>query len=118
MANLYADANTTDFLYTPDLSRPIEPVENDKGGGGRLTFQATSKDKFTFSCDKQRNFQDQLTGQLETGTIKNEANHGYCQRHEVTQGTWSRPQSNEPALRRRRDGEQVQLPAASARTCS
>ena len=93
VANLYADANTTDFLYTPDLSRPIEPVENDKGGGVRLTFQASSKDKFAFSFDRQRNFQDQLTGQLETGTIKNEANQGYCQTHQVTQGTWSRPQS-------------------------
>ena len=86
VANLYADANTTDFLYTPDLSRPIEPEEDDKGGGGRLTFQATSKDKFTFSYDKQRNFQDQLTGQLETGTIKNEANQGYCQRTRSCRG--------------------------------
>ena len=93
VANLYADANTNDFVYTPDLSRPIEPEERDKGAGGRLTYQATSRDKFTFSWDKQRNFQDQLTGQLETGTIKNEANQGYCQRHEVIQGTWSRPQS-------------------------
>ena len=56
-------------------------METNKGVGARLTFQATSKDKFTFSCDRQRNFQDQLTGQLETGTIKNEANPGYCQRH-------------------------------------
>jgi hypothetical protein len=94
VANLYADANTSDFVYTPDLSRPIEPEEIDKAVGGRLTFQATSKDKFMFSWDRQRNFQDQLTGQLETGTIKNEANQGYCQRHQVVQGTWSRPQSS------------------------
>jgi hypothetical protein len=94
VANLYADSNTNDFLYTPDLSRPIDPVENDKGGGGRVTFQVSSSDKLSFSYDKQRNFQDQLTGQLETGTIKNEANQGYCQTHQVTQGTWSRPHSN------------------------
>ena len=62
--------------------------------GGRLTLQATRKDKFTFSYDRQRNFQDQLTGQLETGTIKNEANAGYCQPQSVLQGTWTRPQSN------------------------
>ena len=93
VANLYADADTRDFLYTPDLARPIEPEEDDKGGGGRVTFQASRRDKFTFSYDKQRNFQDQLTGQLETGTIKNEANQGYCQTHQVMQGTWSRPQS-------------------------
>jgi hypothetical protein len=94
VANLFADTNVTDFVYTADQSRPIEPEESNKGVGGRLTFQATKKDKFTFSWDKQRNFQDQLTGQLETGTIKNEANAGYCQRHEVLQGTWSRPHSN------------------------
>jgi len=94
VANLYADSNTNDFVYTPDLSRPIEPEEIDKGIGARLTFQASSKDKFMFSWDKQRNFQDQLTGQLETGTVKNESNQGYCQRHQVVQGTWSRPQSS------------------------
>ena len=94
VANLFADSNVNDFAYTPDLSRPIEPVESDRGAGGRLTFQATPRNKFTFSWDKQRNFQDQLTGQLETGTVKNEGNAGYCQRHEVLQGTWSRPHSN------------------------
>jgi hypothetical protein len=95
VANLFADSDVRDFLYTPDSSRPIEPVESNKGVGGRVTFQATRKDKITFSWDKQRNFQDQLTGQLETGAIKNEGNAGYCQRHEVLQGTWSRPQSND-----------------------
>ena len=93
VANLYADSNTKDFVFTPDLNKPIQPVEADRGLGGRLTYQATSKDRFAFSWDKQRNFQDQLTGQLETGTIKNEANAGYCQRHEVIQATWNRPQS-------------------------
>jgi hypothetical protein len=94
VANLFADTSVSDFLYTPDSGRPIEPEETNKGIGGRLTYQATSKDKLTFSWDKQRNFQDQLTGQLETGTIKNEGNPGYCQRHEVIQGAWSRPQSS------------------------
>jgi hypothetical protein len=94
VANLFADANVNDFVYTPDVTRPIEPVESNRGAGGRLTLQATRKDKFTFSWDKQRNFQDQLVGQLETGSTKNEGNAGYCQRHEVIQGTWSRPQSN------------------------
>jgi hypothetical protein len=94
VANLYADANVNDFLYAPDLARPIEPEEVNRGAGVRLTGQVTRKDKVTFSWDRQRNFQDQLTGQLETGTIKNEGNAGYCQRHEVIQGTWSRPQSS------------------------
>jgi len=94
VANLYFDSNPNDFLYTPDLNRPLEPDETDRAGGGRVTIQATKRDKFTFSYDRQRNFQEQLTGQLETGTVKTEANLGYCQRHEVIQGTWSRPQSN------------------------
>ncbi|MEO8256509.1 MAG: hypothetical protein ABI868_04105 [Acidobacteriota bacterium] len=42
------------------------------------------------TSDRQRNFQDQLTGQLETGSIKNEANPGYCQQHDVSQVTCSR----------------------------
>ena len=107
-----------DFVFTPDLTRPLEPEERQGGAGGRLTFQATSKDKFTFSYDSQKNFPDQLTGQLETGTIKNEANQGYCQRQDVTQGTLEPAADNKPALRRRRDREPVQLPAASAPTCS
>jgi hypothetical protein len=94
VANLFADSNVSDFLYTPDTTRPVEPDETNKGIGARLTYQATSKNKFSFSWDSQRNFQDQLTGQLETGTIKNEGNPGYCQRHEVIQGSWSRPHSN------------------------
>jgi hypothetical protein len=93
VANLYANSNARPFLYTPDPDRPIQPIERDRGAGGRLTYQATPKDKFTFSYDKQHNFQDQLTGQLETGTIKNEANPGYCQRQDLFQGTWSRAHS-------------------------
>jgi hypothetical protein len=94
VANLFADTVTTDFVYTADQGRPIKPEEIDRAGGGRLTYQMTSRDKFTLSFDYQKNFQDQLTGQLETGTVKNEGNAGYCQRHSVLQGTWSRPQSN------------------------
>ena len=94
VANLFSDESVNDFIYTANTGSPINPVESDRGLGVRLTYQATTRDKFTFSWDKQRNFQDQLTGQLESGTIKNEANPGYCQRHEVLQGTWSRPQSS------------------------
>jgi Carboxypeptidase regulatory-like domain len=98
VANLYADSNVADFAYTQDVSNPVYPEERDKGAGGRLTFQVTSRDKFTISHDRQRNFQDQLTGQLETGTIKNEANPGYCQQHDVTQATWTHPQSSHVLL--------------------
>jgi len=94
VANLYFDSNLNDFAYTADLNRPLEPEERDGGAGGRITIQATKKDKFTVSYDWQKNFSEQLTGQLETGTVKTEANLGYCQRHDVSQVSWSRPQSN------------------------
>ncbi len=103
VANLYADANlgirtpgaaAAAWRYSPDLDSPVRPLERDRAVGGRLTGQATSKDRLTFSYDWQKNFQDQLTGQLETGTIKNEANAGYCQRQDLTQATWTRPSSN------------------------
>jgi hypothetical protein len=102
VANLYADTNISarvigasaaTWRYAPDLNNPIYPGEVDRGGGIRFTVKPSEKDKFTVSYDRQRNFQDQLTGQLETGTIKNEANAGYCQTQSVLQGTWTRPQS-------------------------
>src|SRR5215475_1686393 len=68
VANLYADANLTArvlgapaavWKYAPDLNNPIYPAEIDRGFGVRFTVKASEKDKFTFSIDKQRNFQDQ-----------------------------------------------------------
>jgi hypothetical protein len=102
VANLYADANLSarrigtsaaSWRYAPDLNNPIYPAEIDRAAGIRFTVKPSEKDKFTASYDRQRNFQDQLTGQLETGTLKNEANAGYCQSHTLLQGTWTRPQS-------------------------
>ncbi len=103
VANLFRDANISArvpgapaavWRYAPDFSTPVYPEEIDKHFGFRLTYQATSKDKVSFSHDRQKNFQEQLIGQLETGTIKAEGNGGYCQPHRVTQGTWTRPASN------------------------
>jgi len=103
VANLYADANllargigtpAASWLYAPDLDHPIHPAEIDRAAGVRFTVKPSERDKFTVSYDRQRNFQDQLTGQLETGTIKNEANAGYCQSHTLLQGTWTRPHSS------------------------
>jgi hypothetical protein len=107
VANLYADANLAArvigapaaiWKFANDVNNPIYPAEVDHGFGFRFTVKGTEKDKFTFSIDKQRNFQDQLTGQLETGTVKNESNPGYCQDQMVVQGTWTRPQSSKVLL--------------------
>ncbi|MEZ5288922.1 MAG: TonB-dependent receptor [Vicinamibacterales bacterium] len=102
-ANLYRDANISRrvvgapadaWLYAPDLSAPVDQREIDKGGGIRLTAQLSAKDKVTFSYDRQKNFQDSLSGALNLGTSKVEGNGPYCQQHAVYQATWVRPQSN------------------------
>jgi outer membrane receptor protein involved in Fe transport len=102
-ASLYRDANlgarvigapASAWRYAPDLAEPVDQREIDKGGGIRFTAQATARDKFTFSYDRQRNFQDSLTGALNLNTTALEANGAYCQNHSVWQGTWMRPQSN------------------------
>ena len=107
VANLYADVNMSargvgtsaaSWRYAPDFSNPIYPAEIDRGAGVRFTVKPSEKDKFTVSYDQQRNFQDQLTGLLETGTTKNEANAGYCQSQSVLQATWTRPQSTKLLL--------------------
>lgn len=102
-ANLYRDANIGKrvigapadmWRYAPDESQPVDQREIDKGFGLRVTAQATTKDKFTFSYDRQKNFQDSLSGALNLGTFKLEGNQPYCQRHSVYQGLWMRPQSS------------------------
>ncbi|MGE3277133.1 MAG: TonB-dependent receptor [Vicinamibacterales bacterium] len=102
-ANLYRDANIGSrvigapaalWRYAPDEGQPVDQREIDKGGGIRFTAQATAKDRLTFSYDRQKNFQDSLSGALNLGTVKLEGNGPYCQQHSVYQGTWLRPQSN------------------------
>lgn len=102
-ASLYADANlaarvvggpAAAWRYAPDESKPIDQRELNKGGGLRLTSQLTAKDKLTFSYDRQKNFQDSLSGALNLGTVKLEGNGAYCQAHSLYQATWLRPQSD------------------------
>lgn len=102
-ASLFRDANINErvigapaaiWQYAPDLNAPVDQREIDRGGGFRLTSQLTSKDKVTFSYDRQRNFQDSLSGALNLGTTKLEGNGPYCQQHAVYQATWMRPHSN------------------------
>lgn len=102
-ADLYRDANVSArtvgappsvWRYEPDLSQPVDQREIDKAGGLRLAGQLSRKDKVTFSYDRQRNFQDSLSGALFQGTVKLEANGPYCQQHSIYQATWVRPHSN------------------------
>jgi hypothetical protein len=92
-ASLFHDANLDDWIYTPDTSRPVDPVEYNRNYQFRTTFQL-GKDKFGASTDIQRHYRDQAFGQLDQGIARVEANAAMCHNDSLTQFTWSRPQSN------------------------
>ncbi len=93
VANLYHDMSTN-YLFVPDPSRPVDPTENDRAYGGRVTVQATRTDKFTFSYDWEHTLIEQNAGILETGTIASEANNATCYRTRLTQASWTHPSSS------------------------
>ena len=93
--------------------------ETNKGGGVRLTSRprrrTSSRSRATSSGISRISSRDNSKPE----PSRTKRNPGLLPDDiRSSQGTWSRPQSTQRALRRRRDGEQVQLPAASATTCS
>jgi len=92
-ASLFHDSNLTDWVYTPDTSRPVDPVEYNRNYQIRTTFQL-GKDKIGAATDFQRHYRDQAFGQLDQGIARVEANAAMCHNDSLTQFTWSRPQSN------------------------
>jgi hypothetical protein len=93
-ASLFHDSNLNDWIYTPDRSRPVDPVERNRNIQFRTTFQPSTKDKVGASTDIQRHYRDQAFGQLDQGIARIEANAAMCHNDSLTQFTWSRPQSN------------------------
>jgi hypothetical protein len=93
-ASLFHDANLTDWVYTADTTRPVDPVEYNRNYQFRSTFSLGSKDKVSASTDIQRHYRDQAFGQLDQGTARIEANGAMCHNDSLSQFTWSRPQSN------------------------
>jgi hypothetical protein len=93
-ASLFHDSNLDDWIYTPDTSRPVDPVEYNRNYQFRTTFQLGSKDKVGASTDIQRHYRDQAFGQLDQGIARIEANAAMCHNDSLSQFTWSRPQSN------------------------
>ena len=53
---LFENATLGQLLYTPDTKRPVDFHELDKSYGGRVTWQATQKDKVNFFTDYQHLF--------------------------------------------------------------
>jgi hypothetical protein len=92
-ASLFHDSNLDDWVYTPDTSRPVDPVEYNRNYQFRTTFQS-GRDKVGASTDIQRHYRDQAFGQLDQGVARIEANAAMCHNDSLTQFTWSRPHSN------------------------
>ncbi len=64
IAGLFENASLGEVVYTPDTTRPVAFTELDKSFGGRLTWQASAKDKVAFFTD----YQDLLMSHGATGT--------------------------------------------------
>ena len=94
VATLFHDSNLDDFAFTPDVNNPVEPQETLRSHNVRLTWQAPKANKVTFSYDWQRNWTQNLTGQLDRATLASEANFDFCQKDQLTQATWTHPHSS------------------------
>ena len=107
IANLYRDANldarvygapAADWKFAPDFSRPVEPVEDNQAASIRLTWQAATKDKVTFSFDHQWNRNQNNIPILNTGTLAWEGDtvsgQYRCGKDDLTQATWTHPATN------------------------
>ena len=92
-ANLFHDANLDDWVYTPDFSRPVDPVEKNRSSQVRTTIQLSRKDKVSASYDLQRHYRDQAFGELDRGDARVENAPAMCHNDSLTQFTWTRPQS-------------------------
>ena len=109
VANLYRDANLNArvfgapaavWKFAPDLSKPVEPTEDDQAHNVRLTWQATAKDKVTISYDWQWNKSQDNNGAFNAGTGAWEAAKALpgsvyrCTPNRLMQATWTRAASN------------------------
>lgn len=93
--DLYEDSNLDDWVYTPDRSKPVRAPERDRQHDGRLTWQASAKDKFTFHYGWQTYHSSNNQGLLSVANTSWERRgNAYCPETHLYQSTWTRPQSN------------------------
>jgi len=93
--DLYEDSSLDDWVYTPDLSKPVRAPERDRQHDARVTWQASSKDKFTFHYGWQTYHSSNNQGLLSVaGTSWERRGNAYCPETHLYQSTWTRPQSN------------------------
>jgi len=93
--DLYEDSNLNDWVYTPDRSKPVRAPERNRQHDGRLTWQASQKDKFTFHYGWQTYHSSNNQGLLSVATTSWERRgNAYCPETNLFQSTWTRPHSN------------------------
>ena len=109
VGNLYRDANLSArvfgapaavWKFAPDITKPVEPTEDDQAHNARLTWQATAKDKVTLSYDWQWNKSQDNNGAFNGGTAAWEAAKAAagsvyrCTPQRLMQATWTHPATN------------------------
>jgi hypothetical protein len=94
IANLFHDSDFSDFIYTTDLSRPVDAREDFHHHDIRLTWQAAQKHKVTGSFYWQSNNQTDNFATLSTGTRAIDAAQRYCHTENLYQGTWTHPRTS------------------------
>lgn len=97
VGNLFHDAILTDWVFTPDPNQPVYGAEDLHSDNLRLTWAATTKQKYSFSYDWQHNNSLNQGGELDAGNTAVEASaraNAYCNQVNVLQGTWTYPVSD------------------------
>jgi carboxypeptidase family protein len=92
VANNYFNKSNLFYTYVPDLSRPAYSDIYNSDFGGRLTWQATSKQKVSF----EQHYQNACAcWESLTATTAPEGTNSYLYKpHYLSQGSWSYPATN------------------------
>jgi hypothetical protein len=91
LAGAYYNASANTPFYTPDLSNPAIQGLWDWDVTGRVTWQATRKDKLNFTWSEQQSCFCTYVG---SSTIAPEFIGTFKFREHLVQGSWTRPQGN------------------------
>ena len=96
IVNSYYDADPRPWVYTPDPSRPGHDDGDIPNGSGRLTWQASSKDKVSGWYTAQ--FKQRNHFSLITGIVPDALAHQATPYAHATTVTWQRTQTNKLLL--------------------
>ena len=93
--DLYEDARYDDWVFTPDLNKPVTAPERNRQHDVRVTWQASTKDKVSAAYGWQYYHGSNNRGKLSTtDTAWERKGNSYCPTTSLKQVSWVRPQSN------------------------